>query len=64
MRNAACEDRVLDGPASGDKGPYPEYSRANSYPWSPFPSGQREGAGPHEDCGLACRVAYRRECSI
>jgi len=29
-----CEDRVLDGPASEDKGPYasyPEYSRANSY---------------------------------
>ena len=29
----------VDGPASEDKGPYasyPEYSRANFYPWSPF----------------------------
>ena len=33
---AGLEDRALDGPASEDKGPcasYPEYSRANSYPW-------------------------------
>jgi len=34
-----------------DKGPcasYPEYSRANSYPWSPFPPRwARAGPGPH-----------------
>ena len=29
--------------------PYPEYSRANSYPWSPFPRG-----GPVPDPVLAC----------
>jgi len=47
----ACEDRVLDGPASEDQGPYasyPEYSRANSYPWSPFPPRRAHpGPGPY-----------------
>ena len=29
--------------------PYPEYSRANSYPWSPFhPRRARPGPGPHK----------------
>ena len=28
--------------------PYPEYSRANSYPWSPFPPRRAcPGPGPH-----------------
>jgi len=31
--------------------PYPEYSRANSYPWSPFPPRRaRPGSGPHRRC--------------
>ena len=31
--------------------PYPEYSRANSYPWSPFPPRRaRPGPGPHRGC--------------
>jgi len=39
-----------------DKGPYasyPKYSRANSYPWSPFPSRRvRPGPGPHREHGV------------
>jgi len=35
-----------------DKGPYathPEYSRANPYPWCPFPARRaRPGPGPHK----------------
>ena len=42
---AECEDWVLEGPLR----PYPEYSRANSYPWSPSPSRRsRPGPGLHK----------------
>ena len=44
-------DGLLTGFIPADTGPYasyPEYSRANSYPWSPSPPRRaRPGPGPH-----------------
>ena len=39
---------------SGER-PYPEYSRANSYPWSPFPRG-----GPVQDPILTAARPLRK----
>jgi hypothetical protein len=57
--NCSCEDRVLAGPALGEKASKGR-NTANAYTWSPFPQRwARPGPGPHSFLKVRARSATR-----